>query len=295
MNLHHIELFYYVAKHGGVVNACRNIPYGVQQPAVSAQLLQLEADLGARLFQRRPFSLTPAGKELYEFCAPFFGQLGEVEARLRGRIGRTVRLAGLSEVMRDHVPAVMSEMRREIPGLRVTLQEANQERACQLILHGEADLAITVFDGKMPAPLKLEALLELPLAFLVPAKLGRSSSRELIELGARGDLDLITLPAGELLPRMFTRGLRKRGRVWPVAIEVSSVELVVRYVKEGLGVGLSAAYPSQKLPSGVKAVPLDDMPKLGIGAFWTGKLAELPRAFLDRLIERAREAGALRS
>jgi len=293
MNLHHVELFYYVAKHEGVVNACRHIPYGVQQPAVSAQLIQLETDLGARLFQRRPFNLTPAGRELYEFCAPFFGQLGDVEARLRGRIARTVRLTGLSEVMRDHVPAVMSEMRKEIPGLRVTLQEANQSRACQLILHGEADLAITVVDEKMPSPLKCKTLLRLPLALLAPAKLARLGERKLVEMGARGDLDLISLPTGELLPRLFARGLRKRGRVWPVAIEVSSVELVVRYVKEGLGVGLSAAYPSQKLPAGIRAVPLKEMPQLGLGAFWAGKLPELPKAFLDRLIERGHAEGAL--
>ena len=63
MNIHHLELFYYVARHGGIGEAVRNIPYGIQQPAVSAQVLQLEADLGVTLFQRRPFQLTPAGAE----------------------------------------------------------------------------------------------------------------------------------------------------------------------------------------------------------------------------------------
>ena len=37
MNIHHLELFYYVAKHGGISEAVRKIPYGIQQPAVSAQ------------------------------------------------------------------------------------------------------------------------------------------------------------------------------------------------------------------------------------------------------------------
>ena len=61
LNLHHLELFYYVAKHEGIVPACRHIPYGVQQPAVSAQIIRLEEDLGVSLFRRRPFQLTPAG------------------------------------------------------------------------------------------------------------------------------------------------------------------------------------------------------------------------------------------
>ena len=41
MNVHHLELFYYVAKHGGISQAVRNIPYGIQQPAVSGQVLAL--------------------------------------------------------------------------------------------------------------------------------------------------------------------------------------------------------------------------------------------------------------
>ena len=60
-NLHHIELFYYVAKYGGITPAVRKMPYGIQQPAVSGQMLQLEAELGVKLFNRRPFALTPAG------------------------------------------------------------------------------------------------------------------------------------------------------------------------------------------------------------------------------------------
>ena len=38
MNIHHLELFYYVAKHEGISGAVRNMPYGIQQPAVSAQV-----------------------------------------------------------------------------------------------------------------------------------------------------------------------------------------------------------------------------------------------------------------
>ncbi|WP_193352232.1 LysR family transcriptional regulator [Chthoniobacter flavus] len=71
MNVHHLEIFYYVARHGGISEAVRNFPYGIQQPAVSAQILQLEQSLGTRLFQRRPFQLTPAGEQLYAFIRPF--------------------------------------------------------------------------------------------------------------------------------------------------------------------------------------------------------------------------------
>jgi hypothetical protein len=61
----------------------RSIPYGIQQPAVSGQIIQLEEFLGVTLFQRRPFSLTPQGKELYEFIKPFFENLTMAEKTAR--------------------------------------------------------------------------------------------------------------------------------------------------------------------------------------------------------------------
>ena len=82
MNIHHLELFYFVAKYEGITAAVRKMPYGIQQPAVSGQILQLERELGVKLFNRRPFALTPAGDELYDFVYPFFSQLGDVEDRL---------------------------------------------------------------------------------------------------------------------------------------------------------------------------------------------------------------------
>ncbi len=56
MNVHHLELFYYVARHGGIMPAVRNIPYGIQQPAVSDQVALLEEFLGVTLIQQRPFA-----------------------------------------------------------------------------------------------------------------------------------------------------------------------------------------------------------------------------------------------
>ena len=85
MNVHHLELFYYVAKHGGIMPAVRNIPYGIQQPAVSAQVAQLEEFLGVTLFQRRPFALTPPGEKLYAFVAAVFRQPGQGGGRAARR------------------------------------------------------------------------------------------------------------------------------------------------------------------------------------------------------------------
>ena len=90
MNIHHLELFYYVATHRGVSAAARHIPYGIQQPAISAQILQLEQQLGVALFRRRPFDLTDEGRRVMlrgktiasKALADFFGVLGAEERTL---------------------------------------------------------------------------------------------------------------------------------------------------------------------------------------------------------------------
>ena len=99
MNVHHLELFYYVARHGGVSAAARHMPYGIQQPAISAQILQLEDSLGVTLFHRRPFKLTREGTQLYQYIEPFFGGLKELAEKLRGGAETRLRIATPGEFL----------------------------------------------------------------------------------------------------------------------------------------------------------------------------------------------------
>src|SRR5258708_37565418 len=104
MNIHHLELFYYVARHGGISEAVRNIPYGIQQPAVSEQIAQLEEVLGTTLFHRRPFSLTAPGQKLYAFIEPFFSGIDALANELQGGTTHQIRIGASDIILRDHLP-----------------------------------------------------------------------------------------------------------------------------------------------------------------------------------------------
>jgi DNA-binding transcriptional LysR family regulator len=279
LNVHHLELFYYVARCEGIVAACRQIPYGIQQPAVSAQVARLEEDLGARLFERRPFRLTPAGKALYDFIAPFFGRLSEVEDIVKGKMSRVIRLAGFTEAMREHVPVLLAKLRERFPGLKVTLQEINQRGAEQLIAQGDADLAIMVLESKLPPGFHSVTLARLPLCLLVPADQPYSRTADL----------LISLPPHELLPRLFQKELIRRNLVWRTSMETSSQDSVSNYVRNGLGAGLAVQTPDLQRDPGFRVLPLSGFPSLPIGIFWRGKLGEIAQVFVDELAERARQ------
>ena len=286
MNIHHLELFYYVAKHEGISGAVRNMPYGIQQPAVSAQVIQLENDLGITLFQRRPFELTPAGEELYNFVGPFFEGLDEMSDRIRGGVAQSIRIAASSTIFRDHLPDILNAARGEFPGLHPSLRVGIQPEIEQWLLASEVDLGVTVLGSKPPAELKSEKLLELQMVLQVPTKMKIKSVDDILEQD-RIAQTLISLPAIEGISRAFQQELARRKIDWPIGIELNSIDLIETYVINGFGIGLSLALPGAKAPKGVRLLPLEDFPAISIGALWRGQQSPLAQRIVSLLKHRA--------
>ena len=284
MNIHHLELFYYVARFGGISEAVRNMPYGIQQPAVSGQILQLEESLGTSLFQRRPFLLTPQGEELFQFIKPFFANLDTVAGKLRGGVEQHIRIGASEIILRDHLPGVLHVVRKQFPKLKVTLREGYHPQLESWLAAQELDVAITLLDGKPPAGVKQIPLVSLPLVLLVEL---RSPVKSAAELWRRDRLDdaLISLPTNEAIYKNFQHGLGKLGVDWFTAIEVSTVELVETYVANGYGIGLSVQLPQFRHSDKVRVLPLpaDPFAPVTLGALWQGRPNPLNQALLQTL------------
>ena len=288
MNIHHLELFYYVARFGGISEAVRNIPYGIQQPAVSGQVLQLENSLGATLFRRRPFALTPEGRELYEFIRPFFDNLDQVSEKIRGTAAQLVRIAAASVILRDHLPQMLAQLRTQFPRLKVTLREGIQTQMEQWLQAQEVDLAVTLIEAKRSPGLRCMRLLELPLALLVPKTSPVKNAAELWQQDRILET-LISLPANEGITRHFQAGLTRRGIIWPAGIEVDTLDLIETYVSHGFGIGLSVVVPKAKMSASVRVLKLDGFDPVVVGVLWRGRLTALTEAFLEEFRRRAQQ------
>ena len=286
MNVHHLELFYYVARHGGIMEAVRNMPYGIQQPAISGQLLQLESYLGVKLFRRRPFDLLPAGTDLYEFIRPFFGELGKMENQLRSASREILRVAAPVVALRDHLPRVLQEVRKKFPHLQLTLRAGQQPQVEAWLERQELDFAITLLEGQGAKGLNHLPLLELPLVLLVPKVSRFRNASEIFEALATESLEdpLISITAVELAPRRFREFLESRSLEWPSRVEVTDLELVEVYVQSGFGIGLSLAIPGGSLAKDLRVLPIPDITPLRLGAVWQGT----PTAVMSTLIETLR-------
>jgi len=288
MNVHHLELFYYVAKHGGIMPAVRNIPYGIQQPAVSSQILQLEEFLGATLFHRRPFALTGEGEKLFQFIQPFFGKLSQVADELRGGRARLIRIGASSIVLREHLPGLLQSVRKKFPGLRVALREGDPAELGQWLEEGDLDLAVTLIEKKMPAGIHSLKLIELPLVLLVEKGSDLASAEELWRRDRIAE-PLICLPPAESITKIFQEQLQQRAVDWFPSIEANSAELIEAYVGNGLGIGVSVAIPGKALSPKVRMLPLAGFPQIVIGVLWRGRMTPLRQAFLDEIRSRAKK------
>ncbi|QTN31749.1 LysR family transcriptional regulator [Akkermansiaceae bacterium] len=280
LNLHHLELFHQVAKAGGITAATRAMSYGIQQPAVSAQISLLEAGMGVRLFHRRPFKLTPPGQELYDFIAPFFGKLPQVAERIAGKSSSHLRMAAPGIAMKNYLPEVIFRIRKKHPAMELTLLDVGSEGVFRLLEREEIDLGIVDLDAKVPQGISKETLGSLPLLLLLPAGLPMPRGG-LAKLA--GEQALIRTSSRSSMARMFEKGLAKKGIRWPARMEVSSIELVEAYVSRGMGVGVTVKVPGVGFSKAVKTIELKDFGKLTIAGVWRGTIHPLAAEVLAEL------------
>jgi DNA-binding transcriptional LysR family regulator len=288
MNVHHLELFYYVARHGGIMEAVRNIPYGIQQPAISGQVAQLEEHLGVTLFHRRPFALTPEGEKLYQFIFPFFSNIEKVTSEMQGGQERHIRIGASAIILRDHLPSLLRDLRKKFPTLKISLRDGYPAHLENLLAKDEIDLAVTLLEKKTATGIHTRELLKLPMVLLVDKSSGITSAEQLWKRD-KIEEPLICLPPGELLCKQFQQKLGELGVDWFPSIEASSADLVETYVANGLGIGVSVAIPKKSLPENIQALPLPDFPPVIIGAMWRGRTTQLVQVFLNEFQARARK------
>lgn len=288
MNAYQLELFYHVAKHGGISAAARRIPGGIGQPAVSGQMRALEEDVGVKLFERSPFRLTAAGEKLSAHVRPFFEGLDEVAQRIARASAPRLRIGAAEVVIRDHLGPVMDRLRELHPRLQLALRSGFTHELAAWLQDGEIDLAIAPTEHRLPARLRCAKMLRMPLVLLVPrASKWKSAS----ELWAQKEITepLVTMPPTESICRLFAKGLQRLRVTWPPAIEASSVELVARYVERGYGLGVNVALPEFLRHPGLRVLPLEGFDPVEIGIFWQGEPTEFVRTILEESRRYARE------
>jgi LysR family transcriptional regulator for metE and metH len=144
LEVRHLRLMRAIAEAGGVTRAAGRLH--LSQSAVSHQLLALERDLGAKLFDRVGKRMVPtaAGAHLVDAARRLLAELAELERSVDGRRDATVPLRVTSSCYTsyDWLPAALAHFAERHPRLEIEIVLEATRRAVPALIADEIDVAI---------------------------------------------------------------------------------------------------------------------------------------------------------
>jgi len=213
------------------------------QPAISAQIRQLEQELDAPLFDRfgSRISLTPAGKIFAEYAARILelrrqaqNAIHELERSPRGELAIAANEATCIYVL----PGVFSEYHRRFPNVQLRIERVYGRRVTEAVLENQVDF------GVAQLPLQ-ERKLEAVKIHSDEIKLIAPAGHPLTAQASVSAEQAAAYPL--ILPQYGTTRARLNQWLEPVednlhiAMELDSTEMIKRFVIAGLGVSFLAA------------------------------------------------------
>jgi len=259
IQLQRLEGFYWVARTQGYARAARAFPYPITQPGVHQQVSRLESELEVKLFERvgkDRVILTPSGRTLYDFVAPFLEKLRDLEQSIRtGRVGGTLRLQASLHLLRYVLPPWIRRIQGKHPEINLDLVEAKWPDL-EEIRSGAADILVDHL-YQVPSDIQVKKLAT-ARAFLVvgsihPLVRNRST---LLRLSQLSDETFFAYGVDTRARQLQLQGLKLHGIVPRRVHSVDSSETILAFVAAGLGYSL---VPSV-LPGGPREVGVYSQP-----------------------------------
>lgn len=240
MELRQLEYFVAVAEEANFTRAAERVH--ISQSGVSAQIRQLERELGAELVDRstRVATLTPAGaaalgpaRAALAAATEVRHAVDDVNGLLRGRLAVAMVTACTVTPLFDALAA----FHRAHPGVEVALSEDASDRMIEQVRSGLVDVALVGAAGEPPTGLEALTLVREGLVALAPPDhpLGGRQRVRLADLVAH---PLVCLPPGTGIRTVLDRACAARGVEPTVALQASAPDAVVDLARRGMGLGI---------------------------------------------------------
>ena len=216
------------------------------QPGVSKQIRELEEELGVDIFERRGkrfVALTEPGKRIVEIVESVLQELENLK-----RVGRefgaedtgSLTVATTHTQARYSLPQVVAQFRTRYPKVHLSLLQGNPKAIAQMVIRGEADLAIATESlDHFPELLALPGY-QWSHCVVVPPE------HPLAEVERLTLEDLARFPIITYSPEFAGRShindaFAAKGITVDVVLAAIDSDVIKTYVELGLGVGIIAA------------------------------------------------------
>ncbi len=235
--LNRLHCFEVVVEEAGFKRATTRLH--ITQPALSYQIKQLEEELGAQLFYRRPGGVSPteAGRLLFEHAQRVSAAVRQAQRAIKelseGAVGE-VRIGTVNSVGIYFLPQLLWTVRERYSATRPTVLYREADDIIEALLNNHVDLAILA-DPPVDRRLRYETLFEERVSLVSGRShpfFGSTTIRPKALKGAQFVALSHHTPTGALIRRYLDRlGIG----VEPV-VSTDNVETVKRMVEIGMGV-----------------------------------------------------------
>lgn len=213
---------------------------GLTQPAVSAQIKQLEQALEQTLFDYsgRTLHVTPAGESLARTIERIFDELNHLEMELSDMSGNLRGELKISTVSSAQyvIPWLLARFRKAHPDIQVKLQVVNRDQAIQSLMQQRFDLAIL----SMVSPQRDLGFIPFLANQLIPVvpQQHRLAAQSSISPDDFLDIPLLVRESGSGT-RIVVDDYYTQVRVTPrQLIELGSLEAIKAALEENMGVSI---------------------------------------------------------
>lgn len=170
MELRHLRYFVSVAELGSVSRAAEKL--FIAQPALSAQIKQLEEEVGAALLVRLPrgVRLTPAGESFFGDAKAILARAQQASVRAREKQSgqrTTLRLGLVPTATHSVLPGLLRRVRELGLVAHIEAREMITSRQLQALRNDEIDLGLAR-PGEGSTPAETVAAIDDPYCLVVP-------------------------------------------------------------------------------------------------------------------------------
>ncbi len=232
MDLRALEQFLKVIEFGSINRAAKEL--GLSHPALSRSLLQLEHDMGKKLFvpSRMGVVLTEAGSILASHAAPILRQAEMVREELRSEPRRRVAV-GMPPALRQLVtlPAIQ-DIRTQAPGIVVRLHEGLNGLLRDQLKQGVLDVAVMAVEQVPDEEFVPDTQVREPLVLARNARLPAPDNPATFQDAAKFSLVLPSLT--NAVRRIVDCGVRRANLTTKITVEAESLGLCLELVRQGI-------------------------------------------------------------
>lgn len=240
MELRQLKYFLAVAEEASFTRAAERVH--VSQPGISAQIRQLESDLGVVLIDRsgRSAGLTSVGEVVFDHARAVLSAVealrhavDEMNGLVRGRlVVGMVTACTIAPLF-----AALASFHRAHPGVEISLVEDDSVKLMEYVREGVVDLALIGAAERAPEDLDGQLVISEAIVAAVPPghPLAGEDGVTLAQLSA---YPVICLPKGTGIRAVLDQASAAQGFTFGVALQASAPGAVMHLAERGLGVAV---------------------------------------------------------